>query len=223
MSPTSEQRPSKHRILVVDDHPIVCRGLRQLFGDESDLEFVGEAEDVATALKQLQAVDPDLVIVDLSLKNSHGLELIPQIKARNGRVKMLVSSMHDESLFAERVLRAGASGYISKQESPSELIQAIRRVLRGEIYLSSRMSNRLLGRIVGGETLENDPISGLSNRELQVFEMIGQGLRTKQIAQQLDLSPKTIEAHRENIKTKLNLKSGAELSRHATQWVLENG
>jgi len=209
--------------LVVDDHPIVCRGLRQLFGDESDLEFVGEAEDVATALKQLQAVDPDLVIVDLSLKNSHGLELIPQIKARNGRVKMLVSSMHDESLFAERVLRAGASGYISKQESPSELIQAIRRVLRGEIYLSSRMSNRLLGRIVGGETLENDPISGLSNRELQVFEMIGQGLRTKQIAQQLDLSPKTIEAHRENIKTKLNLKSGAELSRHATQWVLENG
>ena len=131
--------------------------------------------------------------------------------------------MHDESLFAERVLRAGALGYISKQESPSELIKAIRQVLRGEIYLSLRMANRLLGRIVGGETLENDPIGRLSDRELQVFELIGQGLRTKQIALELDLSPKTIEAHRENIKTKLNLKSGAEMSRHATQWVLENG
>ncbi len=223
MRSTSERKPNKHRILVVDDHPIVRRGLRQLFDDEPDMEVVGEAEDTTDALEQLKAVEPDLVIVDLSLKSGHGLELIPQIKAKNERVKMLVSSMHDESLFAERVLRAGASGYISKQESPSELIKAIRQVLRGEIYLSSRMANRILGRIVGGETLEKDPIGGLSDRELQVFEMIGQGLRTKQIAEKLDLSPKTIEAHREKIKTKLNLKSGAELSRHATQWVLENG
>lgn len=223
MGTMSERKLNKYRILVVDDHPIVRRGLRQLFGDETDLEVVGEAEDSVAAMEQLQAVNPDLVIVDLSLKNGHGLELIPQIKAKYGRVKMLVSSMHDESLFAERVLRAGASGYISKQESPAELIQAIRQVLRGDIYLSSRMSNRLLGRIVGGKTLENDPIGSLSDRELQVFEMIGQGLRTKQIAQKLDLSPKTIEAHRENMKAKLNLKSGAELSRHATQWVLENG
>ena len=223
MGPASEHKPKKHRILVVDDHPIVRRGLRQLFDDEPDLEVVGEAEDSTDALEQLKAVEPDLVIVDLSLKRGHGLELIPQIKANHERVKMLVSSMHDESLFAERVLRAGALGYISKQESPSELINAIRQVLRGEIYLSLRMANRLLGRIVGGETLENDPIGRLSDRELQVFELIGQGLRTKQIAQELDLSPKTIEAHRENIKTKLNLKSGVEMSRHATQWVLENG
>jgi DNA-binding NarL/FixJ family response regulator len=223
MATTSERKPNKHRILVVDDHPIIRRGLRQLFGDEPDMEVVGEAEDTTDALEQVKAVDPDLVIVDLSLKSGHGLELIPQIKAKHESVKMLVSSMHDESLFAERVLRAGASGYISKQESPSELIKAIRQVLRGEIYLSSRMANRILGRIVGGETLEKDPIGGLSDRELQVFEMIGQGLRTKQIAQKLDLSPKTIEAHREKIKAKLNLKNGAELSRHATQWVLENG
>ena len=223
MAPTSEQKPNKHRILVVDDHPIVRRGLRQLFGDEPDMEVVGEAEDSADALEQLKAVKPDLVIVDLSLKSGHGLELIPQIKATRERVRMLVSSMHDESLFAERVLRAGASGYINKQEPPSELIKATRQVLRGEIYLSSRMANRLLGRIIGGEALEDNPIGSLSDRELQVFEMIGQGLSTKQIAQKLDLSPKTIEAHREKIKAKLNLKSGAELSRHATQWVLENG
>ncbi len=223
MAPASEHKPNQYGILVIDDHPIVRRGLRQLFDDEPDLEVVGEAEDSTEALEQLKAVEPDLAIVDLSLKRGHGLELIPQIKAKHGRVKMLVSSMHDESLFAERVLRAGALGYISKQESPTELIKAIRQVLRGEIYLSVRMSNRLLGRIVGGETLENDPIGRLSDRELQVFELIGQGLRTKQIAQELDLSPKTIEAHRENIKTKLNLKSGAEMSRHATQWVLENG
>ncbi len=219
----SKQKSSSHRILVVDDHPIVRRGLRQLVSGEPNLEVVGEAEDVNQALDQFDATRPDLVIVDLSLKEGHGLDLIAEIKSRDRRTKILVSSMHDESLFAERVLRAGALGYISKQESPDELLRAICHVLSGEIYLSSRMANRLLGRLVGGESLDQDPIERLSDRELEVFEMIGQGLRTKQIAQSLDLSPKTIEAHREKIKTKLNLTNGTELSREATQWVLENG
>lgn len=222
MGPSGEVRGKCYRVLVVDDHPIVRRGLRQLVADEPDLEVVGEAEDATGALQQLRATHPDLVIVDLSLKNGHGLELIQDIKSGGQSVKMLVSSMHDESLFAERVLRAGASGYISKQESPDELIQAMRQVLQGDIYLSGRMANRLLGRIGNGEPLDQDPMDSLSDRELQVFEMIGQGLGTKQIARRLDLSPKTIETHREKIKAKLNIQSSSELGCRATQWVLEN-
>ncbi len=164
-----------------------------------------------------------MVVVDLTLKSGHGLELIQEIKARNDRIKMLVSSMHDESLFAERALRAGAAGYVSKQESPDKIIDAVRQVLRGEIYLSTRMASRLLHRVTTGEPLEEHPIQSLSDRELAVFEMVGQGLTTKQIARKLDLSHKTIETHREKIKTKLNLRNSTELSRHATQWVLENG
>ena len=215
--------PKKYKILVVDDHPIVRRGLRELVADEPDLEVCGEAEDVAQALEQVEATRPDVVIVDLTLKGGHGLELIQDIKSRNERIKMLVSSMHDESLFAERALRAGASGYISKQESPEKIIDAMRQILRGEIYLSSRMATRLLHRISTGEPLNKTPIESLSDRELEVFEMIGQGLSTKQIARKLDLSHKTIETHREKIKSKLNLKNSTELSRHATQWTLENG
>jgi DNA-binding NarL/FixJ family response regulator len=218
---TSAKKP-KFKILIVDDHPIVRRGLRELVADEPDLEVCGEAEDVTEALQQAKALSPDAVVIDLSLKGGHGLELIQEIKAHDGRIKMLVSTVHDESLFAERVLRAGAMGYISKQESPDKIIDALRQVLRGEIYLSPRMANRLLRRLANGQSLETTPVDSLSDRELQVFEMIGQGLATKQIARKLDLSHKTIEAHREKIKSKLNLKTGAELSRHATQWVLEN-
>jgi DNA-binding NarL/FixJ family response regulator len=214
---------NRHRILIVDDHPIVRRGLRELVADETDLVVCGEAEDLAEAMRQVEATRPDVVVVDLTLKGGHGLDLIQEIKARFGHIKMLVSSMHDESLFAERALRAGASGYISKQESPERIIDALRQVLRGEVYLSSRMSNRLLHRLSGGEKLEKDPIASLSDRELEVFEMIGQGLSTKQIARKLNLSHKTIETHREKIKAKLDLKNSAELSRHATQWVLQNG
>ena len=220
---TISSKPTKYRILIVDDHPIVRRGLRELVADEPDLEVCGEAEDVSQALEQLETARPDVVVVDLTLKSGHGLELIQEIKARNDRIKMLVSSMHDESLFAERALRAGAAGYVSKQESPDKIIDAVRQVLRGEIYLSTRMASRLLHRVATGERLEKDPIQSLSDRELEVFEMVGQGLTTKQIARKLDLSHKTIETHREKIKTKLNLRNSTELSRHATQWVLENG
>lgn len=223
MNHHSQLEPQKYKILVVDDHPIVRHGLRELVADEPDLEVCGEAEDVSQALQQVEASRPDVVIVDLTLKGGHGLELIQKIKARNAHVKMLVSSMHDESLFAERALRAGAAGYISKQESPEKIIDAMRRVLEGEIYLSSRMATRLLHRISIGDPLDQDPIESLSDRELEVFEMIGQGISTKQIARKLDLSHKTIETHREKIKSKLNLKNSTELTRHATQWVLENG
>lgn len=220
---TISSKPTKYRILIVDDHPIVRRGLRELVADEPDLEVCGEAEDVSQAIEQLETARPDVVVVDLTLKSGHGLELIQEIRARNDRIKMLVSSMHDETLFAERALRAGAAGYVSKQESPDKIIDAVRQVLRGEIYLSTRMASRLLHRVATGEPLEKHPIQSLSDRELEVFEMVGQGLTTKQIARKLDLSHKTIETHREKIKAKLNLRNSAELSRHATQWVLENG
>jgi DNA-binding NarL/FixJ family response regulator len=215
--------PKKYRVLIVDDHPIVRRGLADLIAARPDLEVCGEAADVAEGLRLVEATRPDVVVVDLTLKDGHGLDLIEEIKARFDRVKMLVSSMHDESLFAERALRAGASGYIGKGEPPDRIIDALHRVLRGEICLSPRMANRLLHRVASGEALEKNPIEGLSDREIQVFEMIGQGHTTKQIAQSLKLSHKTIEAHREKIKAKLELKNSSELARHATQWVLERG
>jgi DNA-binding NarL/FixJ family response regulator len=211
-----------HRILIVDDHPIVRRGLAQIINDQPDLEVCGQAESQAEALKLLVETEPELIIVDVSLKDGSGIELIKQIKSRLPDAKMLVSSMHDESLFAERALRAGAMGYIDKQEATERTVEAIRHVLGGRVYLSSRMADRMLHRIVAGEAEpDRSPIESLSDRELEVFELIGQGLMTRQIAKKLHLSHKTIETYRENIKQKLNLKSGAELTRHALQWVLE--
>ncbi len=213
----------KWRILIVDDHPIVRQGLSALIAHEPDLEVCGGAEDVPDALRQVEQTRPDLVVVDISLKNGHGIDLITEIKERHERVKMLVWSMFDEKLFAERSLRAGALGYVNKQESIDAVVDAIRQVLQGEIYLSSRMTSRLLHRIRGDTALEQDPVENLSNRELQVFEMLGRGLTTQQIARRLCLSPKTVDTHREKIKTKLNLSNAAELSHRAVQWVLENG
>ncbi len=213
---------TKRRILIVDDHPLVRRGLADLIAGEPDLEVCGEAADAAEALQKVAATQPHLVVVDISLRSGHGLELIEEIKARFGHVKMLVSSVHDETLFAERALRAGAMGYVNKQEATETVIRAIHQVFRGEIYLSGNMANRLLRTVVGGEPLGDDPIKGLSNRELEVFEMIGRGLTTRQIAEKLHLSPKTIETHREKIKSKLSLASGTELSHRAMQWVMES-
>jgi DNA-binding NarL/FixJ family response regulator len=220
---STESLAKKYKVLIVDDHPIVRWGLSELVAAEPDLEVCGEAESLPEALRQVDATEPDIVVVDLTIKDGHGLELVQKIKAGGKRVKMLVSSMHDESLFAERAIRAGASGYISKQEPPGTIIVALRHVLAGKVYLSSRMSDRLLHRMADGEKLEKSPIESLSNRELEVFGMIGAGRTTKQIAQALGLSGKTIETYRENIKSKMNLGNSVELSRHATQWVLEGG
>lgn len=208
--------------MIVDDHPTLRRGLMALIQDEPDLEVCGEAEQTDEAVRMVEELHPDVMLVDLSLKQGTGLELIERVKAMDKGVKMLVASMHEESLYAERVLRAGAMGYINKQETIDKLIEAIRQILRGQIYLSERMTERVLHRVSDGEKLEDDPISRLSNRELEVFQMIGQGMTTKQIAEKLSLSPKTVETHREKIKTKLNLKNGTEVNLHAIQWVLEN-
>ena len=213
----------RSRILIVDDHPLIRKGISTLIAQEPDLEICGEAADVSEALRQVKLTSPDVVLIDISLKNGHGIELIEQIKARNDQARMLVSSMYDEALYAERVMRAGAMGYINKQEATEKLVDAIRLVLDGQVYLSTQMTERMLHRVVDGRPLEDDPISRLSNRELEVFELIGRGLTTRQIAQNLCLSPKTIESHREKIKTKLALRNSTELSRRAVQWALEKG
>ncbi len=212
------------KILIVDDHPLVREGLAARIARQPDLEVCGEAEDVNDAFEIVKASNPDLVIVDLSLKTGQGLELIKKIKARNEHTKMLVSSMYDESLYAERALRAGASGYINKQEVSEKVIDAIRQVLAGKMYLSAKMTERLLHRAVGSPPqLVQSPIETLSDRELEVFKMIGKGLTTRQIANDLHLSVKTVETHRENIKAKLDIPNSAELGRQAVQWVMENG
>jgi DNA-binding NarL/FixJ family response regulator len=212
-----------HKVFLVDDHPLVRRGLADLLDREPDIEVCGEASDVAEALREIEGKNPDLVVIDLTLKGGHGIDLIEKIKAKDERIRMLVSSMHDEMLFAERVLRAGAMGYVTKQEPPETLLSAIRQILRGEVYLSSKMTSRLLHQVVGGVLPAESPLQSLSNREIEVFEMIGQGLTTMQIARRLELSPKTVETHREKIKQKLNLKNSAELSRRAVQWALDKG
>ncbi len=217
---SAEPRPGKHTVLIVDDHPLVCRGLAEFIAEEKDLEVCGEASDAAEAMRLVEHWHPHVVVLDLSLKNSNGFKLIERIKSCDEGIRILVSSMHDESLFAERVLRAGGMGYINKQEPIEKVIQAIRQILQGDVYLSPRMAGRLLQAAVGA-TLDRNPIETLSNRELEVFQLIGQGLTTKQIAEKLELSPKTVETHREKIKTKLKLANSIELSRHAVQWVLQ--
>ncbi len=211
----------KHKVLIVDDHSIVRYGLGELIARQPDLEVCGEAADSAEALRQVEANRPDAAVVDISLDGDNGIVLIGQIRALYPEVKTLVSSMHDEKTFAGRALRAGASGYINKRESISKVIDAVRRVLRGEVYLSPQMASQLLHRAAVGEPLDHDPIERLSNRELEVFEMIGQGMNTQQIAHKLRLSPRTIDTHRKKIKTKLNLQNSAQLSRAAFQWVQE--
>jgi DNA-binding NarL/FixJ family response regulator len=212
------------RILIVDDHPLVRSGLRLLIDCEPDLAVCGEAGDAAEALRLLETQKPDLLIVDLSLKDSSGLDLIKRIKGRNSTVKMLVSSMFEEGLYAERVLSAGALGYVHKQEGMDRVIEAIRCVLSGRVWLSAAMSDRMLRRMTAAPTPPTQsPVHTLSDRELEIFEMIGRGRSTKDIARQLHLSVKTVETHREKIKAKLGLKSAAELSRAAYLWVAENG
>lgn len=211
------------RIMIVDDHPMIRHGLAQLLSEQEDWEVCCEADNPADAIRAFDTQQPDLVIIDISLKNGNGIELIKELKSLNSEAKMLVSSMHDESLFAERALRAGAMGYINKQEASDRMVEACRQVLGGRVYLSPRMSDRMLHRMIRpGEDVNHSPVDSLSDRELEVFELIGRGKTTRQIAAKLNLSPKTVETYRENIKTKLDLSNGTELTCHAVQWVLEN-
>ena len=211
------------RILIVDDHPLMREALATRVATEGDLEVCGQAADVSEALQQVAATDPDLVIADLSLKSGNGFDLIKQIKARSGHVKILIHSMYEESRCAEPALRSGAMGFISKLEAPRKIIEAVRQVLAGRVYLSSKMTERVLNRTVGGDRgTAGFPAESLTDRELGVFELIGQGQTTRGIADRLGLSVHTIDTCRERIKLKLNLKSGAELDRYAVIWVLED-
>ena len=210
------------KILIVDDHPLVRAGFSQLIGDTTDLTVCGEAGDMASALKLLDSVMPDLAIIDLSLAGGSGMDLIEHIKARNSEILMLVASMHDESLYAERVLAAGARGYINKQEAQERIIPAIRQVLDGKVYMSELMTEKILNNMVSGPD-DKRGIKSLSNRELQVFEMIGQGIAPGKMAKQLNLSIKTIETHQAHIKKKLGLTSAHKLTHLAIRWVLDQG
>lgn len=208
------------RILIVDDHPLVRTGFAQLIGDTHDLEVCGEASDMASGLELATQLKPDLAIIDLSLAGGSGLDLIEHIKARDSEILMLVASMHDEALYAERVLAAGARGYVNKQEAQDKIIKAIRQVLSGKVYLSEHMTERMLSGMVDGKGAKRD-IDALSNRELQVFEMIGEGVSSSKMAEHLNLSVKTIETHQAHIKKKLGLASAHELTHRAVRWVLE--
>jgi DNA-binding NarL/FixJ family response regulator len=213
------------RILIVDDHPIVRQGYSLLIGNQPDLEVCGFAESEDEALRQVEAMQPDLVVIDLALKDSDGIELIKRLAPRDPSVRMLVVSAHDENLFADRALDAGALGYINKQEATERLIDGIHTVLAGEVYLSQRMTKQLLkGRVGRAKSARPDQssIALLTDRELQVFRFIGEGLSSQQIADKMFLSRKTIDRYRENIKGKLSLNHSSQLVQRATQWVLEN-
>jgi DNA-binding NarL/FixJ family response regulator len=216
----TEMDAKKATIVIVDDHPIVRQGLADLLNEEQDLAVIGQAEDAPEAMQIIRKQKPDIVIIDVSLKETSGIELIKDIKALDSEIPVLTLSMHDESLYAERALRAGAKGYIMKQEATDKIVNAIRTVLKGQLYLSDRMSSRILRKIVGGGVeVESSPIDRLSDRELEVFTLLGQGHGTRQISEQLHLSIKTIETYRSHIKEKLDLADSTELLQHAIQWV----
>jgi DNA-binding NarL/FixJ family response regulator len=210
------------KILIVDDHSLVREGLRALLSSQPDFEVCGEATGIAEARRLIASTEPSVVIVDLSLPDGNGIELVKELKARGDEIKVLVLSMHDESLFAERALRAGARGYLGKHEASRTVIEAVRTVLAGKLYFSARLTEQMMHRAFGVSTgLERSPLELLSDREIEVFELIGQGLTVRQIAARLELSPKTVETHREHIKEKLAVKNTTELVRHAVQWALE--
>jgi len=212
----------KIRCLIVDEHPIVREGLRSLLTKQSDFEICGEADCLLDALRLVEQTHPDIVTVAISLKNSDGLSLIRRIRDLDPSIRMLVCSLFDDALYAERALHAGAMGYINKHEPTDTIVQAIRQILSGRVYLSHGMSDRLAQRLVGGRDQVRLPIVEiLSDRELEVFRMIGEGLTSEQIARKLHIGVKTIETHRRRIKSKLNLENTAQLARNAAQWAMK--
>jgi len=217
-------RPQRRwRIVIVDDHPLMRRGLKGLLEQRGGFEICAEADGHSSALAALDRTHPDLVVVDISLKDGNGLKLVEEVRQSDPSVAALVWSMHDESLFAERALRAGAMGYINKAATPEEVVQAVTDVLEGRIAVSPEIAQRMLRSVGrGSPDSERGGVASLSGRELAVFELIGEGLTTRRIADRLHLSVKTIDSHRENIKAKLGLGSAVELVRHAVLWVLEH-
>jgi len=212
---------SQSEILLVDDHPLVRAGLRSLLEDEPDLTVCAEAGSVRDATAAARDASPDLAIIDISLEDGSGLELIKRLKTQVPEMKMLVASVHDEALFAERTINAGAQGYVNKHQDIEQILAAIRTVLAGRVYLSETMVERVISGFAKNKEPGTSSIADLTDRELEVFDRIGQGLSTSQIAERLQLSVKTVETHREKIKRKLQLTSGTDLVCHAVQWQLE--
>ncbi len=212
------------RIVIVDDHPVTRRGLSAIISLEPDLQVCGEAEEIGQALKVIRETAPDLAVIDVSLKSGNGIDLVTRLREMDSPVRILVWSMYEESLYADRALRAGAMGYITKDASPDKMLSAIRRILDGKVYVSADLSEILLNRMVRGKDgVCESPIESLSDRELEAFQWMGHGLTTTEIAAKMCLSPKTIETYRARVKEKLGVNTMAELTRQATLWVLENG
>lgn len=223
-APAPAEQPVKHRIFLVDDHPVTREGVRVLIDQEPDLVVCGQADSAPAALQLIQRLKPDLAVVDITLKTTSGIELMKNVKALLPDLPVLIMSMHDESLYAERALRAGAKGYVMKHEASDRILVAIRSVIAGDLYLSDKMKEKMLHRLVRSRKNEVVfTIDTLSDREMEVFQLIGNGFGTRQIAEKLNLSVKTIDSYREHLKLKLRLEKGSDLVRHAIQWVRSEG
>lgn len=216
----SKGRNGKARIFLVDDHPLMRQGVAQLINTQPDMEVCGEAEDASSALKGIAATMPDAAIVDISLRGANGIELIKNLRSLYKFLPILVLSMHDEGVYAQRVLRAGALGYVMKQDAAEKVVIALRRIMSGEIYVNEQVGSQMLHQALTGRGKPSaSPIDRLSDRELEVIEAIGQGKPTRQIAKDLNVSVKTIESHRAHIKDKIGLKNASELVKFSVQWV----
>lgn len=213
---TTQMTTQTAKVLIVDDHELVRRGLREMISREPDFEAVGEAADSPTAMAMIRELEPDIVVADITLQDGDGLELISQVRALHPAVKVLVVSMHDEKLYAERAMRAGALGFVSKTAQASEIVEAMRMVLRGWVHVSEQLANQMLQRMTTqGPTFKETPLETLSNREIEVLNLLGDGLSTRDVAERLHLSTKTVHTYREHLKEKLGLRSASELIRYA--------
>jgi DNA-binding NarL/FixJ family response regulator len=215
---------SKRKVFVLDDHPIIRSGLTMLINREPDLAVCGDAEEMSTALHLIDSLRPDILVVDISLNGPDGLDVLKHVRTKDPSLPVLILSMHDETLYAERALRAGANGYIMKQEATERVLVALRRILNREIYVSDRIANKMLRHFVGGSAAatQRSPLEELSDRELEVLRLIGEGHGTRQIAEELHLSVKTVETYQCHLKEKLGLKNSRELVQYAIQWNLQD-